>query len=162
MSDFNDFIQVELPKRPFVTNDGTSGQMLVRSNNIDRPREMIWVDVSGGSSPPNIDVIAADIIHAHRAISLNENGLAVESSLLESDLCFGVSIQSAISGASFKVATESNTITENTWNWIPGKQIFFNEGGFLTQEINNIVINPIGIALTPTKIQIRIQPHTFL
>jgi len=41
---FNDFIQTELPLRPFVLTDGAPGQSLVRSNNPLAPRELTWVD----------------------------------------------------------------------------------------------------------------------
>lgn len=46
---FNDFVQIELPKRPFVNVDGAAGQMLVRSNNPLAPRELVWADVNQGS-----------------------------------------------------------------------------------------------------------------
>ena len=48
MATFNDFVQTELPLRPFVATDGTAGQTLVRSNNPLAPRELVWADgVSG-------------------------------------------------------------------------------------------------------------------
>jgi len=47
---FSDFVQVELPLRPFVAVDGVAGQTLVRSTNPLAPRELVWVDTSGGGS----------------------------------------------------------------------------------------------------------------
>jgi hypothetical protein len=40
---FNDFIQIELPKRPYMEVDGLPGEIPVRSVNVDRPRELVWV-----------------------------------------------------------------------------------------------------------------------
>ena len=48
MATFNDFVQTELPLRPFVATDGTAGQTLVRSSNPLAPRELIWADGAGG------------------------------------------------------------------------------------------------------------------
>lgn len=42
MADFNSFVQLELPKRPFVDTDGIVGQILVRSNNPLAVRELVW------------------------------------------------------------------------------------------------------------------------
>ena len=44
---FADFVQVELPKRPFAEVDGAAGQVLARSNRPERPRELVWVDMPG-------------------------------------------------------------------------------------------------------------------
>ena len=44
MADFNTFVQLELPKRPFVDDDGAPGQILVRSNNPLAPRQLVWAD----------------------------------------------------------------------------------------------------------------------
>lgn len=46
MSSFNDFIQLELPKRPFTDSDGADGQILIRSTDPNKPRELIWEDPS--------------------------------------------------------------------------------------------------------------------
>ncbi len=42
MADFNEFVQLELPRRPFVSTDGGPGQVLVRSNNPHAIRELVW------------------------------------------------------------------------------------------------------------------------
>lgn len=49
MATFNDFVQTELPLRPFVATDGTAGQTLVRSNNPLAPRELVWADGVAGT-----------------------------------------------------------------------------------------------------------------
>ena len=45
MSSFNQFIELELPRRPFVLEDGFANQLLVRSKNENRSRELVWVDI---------------------------------------------------------------------------------------------------------------------
>ena len=51
MSAFEDFINLELPKRPFVSTDGASGQVLIRSSNPLAVRELVWAEMSGGPTP---------------------------------------------------------------------------------------------------------------
>ena len=46
MANFNDFVQTELPLRPFVKDDGVPGQVLVRSGNTLAPREVVFVDAN--------------------------------------------------------------------------------------------------------------------
>lgn len=71
MSSFNNFVQVELPKRPFTNDDGTDGQILVRSSNSEKPRELIWTDIDYVLDTYNkaqLDTLLddkADSIHAH-------------------------------------------------------------------------------------------------
>jgi hypothetical protein len=47
MADFNTFVQKELPLRPFVATDGYPGQVLIRSNNAQAVRELVWTNLSG-------------------------------------------------------------------------------------------------------------------
>jgi hypothetical protein len=42
---FADFVQIELPKRPFAETDGAPGQVLVRSSRPERPRELVWANM---------------------------------------------------------------------------------------------------------------------
>lgn len=49
MATFEEFVQTELPTRPFALTDGLAGQIPVRSANPERARELVWVDyVPGG------------------------------------------------------------------------------------------------------------------
>ena len=68
MSSFNNFIQLELPKRPFTQEDGTEGQILVRSSNAERPRELAWKDIGqvlDTYTRIELDDSFARIDHAH-------------------------------------------------------------------------------------------------
>lgn len=44
MGEFEDFITLELPKRPFALDDGAPGQIPVRSENAARRLELVWID----------------------------------------------------------------------------------------------------------------------
>ncbi len=44
MSAFEDFIVLELPKRPWAQNDGAPGQIPVRSNDPIKRLELVWID----------------------------------------------------------------------------------------------------------------------
>ncbi|MEO5344212.1 MAG: hypothetical protein H7842_12920 [Gammaproteobacteria bacterium SHHR-1] len=52
MSALEAFVNIELPKRPFVNSDGAAGQVLVRSGNPLAVRELVWADMAGGTSAP--------------------------------------------------------------------------------------------------------------
>lgn len=73
MASFNDFIQLELPKRPFTSNDGVDGQILVRSPNAEKPRELVWTnpgDVLNAYTQTEIDTLLAnksDVGHGHNS-----------------------------------------------------------------------------------------------
>ena len=56
MSQFNNFIQTELPKRPFTESDGQPGQILARSNDPLKPRELVWQDLPTGGEDSNMFV----------------------------------------------------------------------------------------------------------
>jgi len=59
---FSDFVTVELPKRPFVALDGRAGQVLVRSSNADRPREMVWADA------PSEGLSSVDLVQVYQTV----------------------------------------------------------------------------------------------
>jgi hypothetical protein len=44
MSALEDFVNLELPRRPFVYTDGPEGHVLVRSQNTLAIRELVWTD----------------------------------------------------------------------------------------------------------------------
>jgi hypothetical protein len=48
MPTFEEFVQIELPKRPFCAGDGLPGQVLVRSSNPQAVRELVWADAAPG------------------------------------------------------------------------------------------------------------------
>lgn len=55
MGAFEDFITLELPKRPFVETDGVAGQVLMRSSDPNKRLQLVWGTVSSSTS------ISADV-----------------------------------------------------------------------------------------------------
>ena len=63
MSSFEDFVFLELPKRPWIQNDGAAGQLPVRSNDPLKRLELVWVDAPGAkvsTDPDNAVTIGTD------------------------------------------------------------------------------------------------------
>lgn len=52
MSALEAFVNIELPKRPFVNTDGAAGQVLARSSNPLAVRELVWASMTGGTVTP--------------------------------------------------------------------------------------------------------------
>ena len=59
MANFEEFVQAELPTRPFVGSDGAAGQILVRSNNPLAVRELIWSNLPTGNTGSDAEASAA-------------------------------------------------------------------------------------------------------
>lgn len=158
MSGFNDFVTVELPKRPFVDVDGAPGQVLARSSRPERARELEWVDLPVVS--PGISIAAAaGGVAGHRAVSVLLDGTLAHADPADADHCIGISRNAASEGDQVSVANR-DTLSEPTWTWTPGLPVFFVADGVLTQAIpTSVCVAPIGLALTPTSILItRITP----
>lgn len=75
MANFDEFVQLELPRRPFVGDDGQPGQVLVRSQNANAKRELVWKWISElvadiGGSPPVEVVTPSPALIANDRITL--------------------------------------------------------------------------------------------
>ncbi len=157
---FNDFVQIELPKRPFAEHDGASGQVLARSNRPERPRELVWVDQPAGGSV----VIQAGhtSISGHRAIMIAPDGAAAHADPAEASSFFGISMSAALPDMPVVVAIR-DIITEQSWNWVPGQPIYFVVDGLLTQSVpTTTAVTPIGVAISVTSILISRDAPVFL
>lgn len=55
MSDFEDFVTLELPKRPWVESDGQPGQVLARVVDPQRRLGLEWVDPGGAKISTDAD-----------------------------------------------------------------------------------------------------------
>lgn len=160
MAGFNDFIQTELPLRPFVQNDGVAGQILVRSGNPLAVREMIFVDAptSGAGSNTSLSLIADVNLSGHRAIALTAEGKAIyaDHTLSHSAVVIGITTGAAMAGATATVQT-SGKLTEPSWNWVPGI-VYVGTSGGLTQTAPTVgFVMAIGTALSATEIFIQKQ-----
>lgn len=156
---FNDFIQDELPKRPFTEADGAAGQVLVRSSRPERPRELVWADMPGLDA--GLSLVAHAGISGHRAVMATPDG-AVHADPAKAWAAIGISRHAAVAGELVGIATQG-ALNEPTWAWTPGDTVFFIADGLLTQTVPAAVsVMPIGTALTPTSILINPLHAVFL
>lgn len=151
MSAFEDFINLELPKRPFVEDDGAIGQVLVRSPNPLAVRELVWTDFS--SETVSMNVVAGEDISALRVIKLENNLAYVASSTVpgDSDKIIGVATVGALLGQPLTVRTHG-PLSDAIWSWTEGA-LFIDEAGdiSITPPASGF-IQKIGKVVSPTKI----------
>lgn len=156
---FNDFIQTELPKRPFTDVDGSPGQVLVRSSRPERPRELEWADIPGIDA--GLRLPASTNISGHRAVMATPLG-AEHADPANAGAVIGISKHAAVAGDLVGIAAQG-ALTEPTWAWTPGAPVFFVADGLLTQTVpTTVAVMPIGTALTPTSILINPLHAVFL
>ena len=151
MATFEEFVQTELPTRPFAPTDGAAGQVLARSSRPERPRELVWVDVP--SANPGLPAPAGvGGVGGHRAVMLAPDGTVVHADPANADSYIGISKSAAAGGDQVAIATR-DTISEPTWAWQPGMPLFFLTNGTLTQAPPTSTCVPhVGVAITPTTV----------
>lgn len=160
MAGFNDFVQVELPKRPFTEADGPAGAIPVRSQNPLAPREMEWkmpseLGLGGGTAVPALTFISGGTINGHRILAMNPNGKVThvnKSNALHPLNLVGMSKGAADLDVVVEVLN-TGFIEDINWSWVVGEPIWIGDDGYMTQSDPNtgIFIMQIGIAVTPTK-----------
>jgi hypothetical protein len=132
MSGFNDFVQTELPKRPFTSTDGAAGQVLVRSTNALAPREMVFADFPKTGL---VTAFASGNLSGHRAVRAVAAGAvayASSSAPQDANLVLGITTGAAMNGTVAAVQV-SGEMTEPSWNWVVSAPIFLGADGVLTQ-----------------------------
>lgn len=158
---FNDFVQFELPKRPFSEEDGLPGQVPVRSSRIEAPRELVWVDMPTGVAELTLQAGATGV-SGHRAVMIAADGKVVHADPLEARSYVGISKHAAVADAPIKIATRDE-ITEMSWTWVPGQIVFFIADGMLTQTVPaETAVTPVGLAISATTILISRDAPVFL
>lgn len=133
MSAFEDFITVELPKRPFTTTDGTVGQIQIRSNNAGHPLEMEWADIPGIVVPTTYT--AAENLSGHRMVLLSdtyEATYADNQTLGHAHRVLGMTSGAVALGDQATVVREQE-LQEPSWTWTVGGAIYLGAGGTLVQ-----------------------------
>lgn len=73
MPTFEEFVQTELPLRPFVSTDGAAGQILVRSSNPMAPRQLEWANISGATPQNEINLEAGEDLVAGTPVKVVAN-----------------------------------------------------------------------------------------
>jgi hypothetical protein len=160
MAGFNDFIQTELPLRPFTRTDGTAGQVLVRSNNPLAPREAVWVDPTTATAAPPTQIVSRFIT----PVALS-GGKAVLADLRYADstdvstvgLLLGITQGAAIAGG--WVSVVSIGILNGLAGLTPFMPIYLSTVGNITQTPPTTgYIQRLGVAIASDTIYINISP----
>lgn len=156
MSEFEDFIQTELPGRPFVHGPGEQGQILVR--NGPGPRQTQWTDVEDileGNTPT---YLAGHDISGHRAVYLEGDTIryADHTQIEHRHAVFGVTKNAAQEGDQVAVV-QRGLLKEPSWTWVPKNPIFVGAEGNLTQDVPTTGFALVlGYAVSETEINVRI------
>lgn len=160
MSGFNDFIQLELPKRPFTQGDGQAGDILVRSGNALAARELVWARPDAVGNPGLTLLAGPGGVSGHRAIRILPDGRAAHADPADADSYVGISLHAALEGEGVQVRYR-DAVTEPSWAWVPGP-IFFGLGGMLTQTPpTHGAVLMIGTATSATTILLARETTTF-
>lgn len=162
---FNDFIQTELPKRPFTADDGSAGQVMVRSSNPLAAREMVFVEADTLATRQTLQLIAEGDIGGHRvvrAVFPSSARYASNTTLSDAPNVVGLTLGAVSSGTITKVVT-SGGIIEPSWAWVEGLPIFVGVLGNLTQIPPTTGFQLIvGVATSPTSIFVSIRQPIIL
>lgn len=133
MAAFEDFVAVELPKRPFVDADGAAGQVLARSGVALHTKELIWVDMPGVVVPTTYTAGLA--LSGHRIVLLDSSRNAIyadNETLAHANRILGLTKTAAVQGDQVEVIRDVE-LQEPSWNWTVGEPIYLGTNGTLIQ-----------------------------
>ena len=165
MPSFEEFVQTELPKRPFCSADGSQGQVLMRSTNAGRPLELVWA-TPGEQNPTTY--IASENLSGHRIVVLSALGVvsyASNQTANHADSIFGMTKSAALMSDQVQVARVGEEIVEPTWSWVTGQVLFLGVDGALIQSepISPALFSLIvEFATSPTSILLDVREPIFL
>jgi hypothetical protein len=108
-----------------------------------------------------ITLTAGSALSALRIIVSNNGVAEYADNVTNYQSIAGISITSAGIGSQIEVQT-SDELLDNSWNWVLGS-IYLGANGVLTQTVPTVgSILEVGVALSPTKMMIRIQKPIIL
>lgn len=161
MAGFNDFVQTELPKRPFTSEDGNPGDIPVRSSNALAARELVWVSPSslvGG----RVSLRSYGPVSAHRAMAVLDSGELQYAQLSAPEKYVGLSLNAVAGAGELVVVQFRDVVEELSWNWMVGP-VFLGVNGILTQTPpTSGCVMEIGSAISATKILLERESPIFL
>lgn len=123
--------------------------------------------IPGVQGPPGAarTFIAAQAISGHTLVALNNVGKVVPASSAVAEHAFnvmGLTTNAAIADDLLTVI-DTGLVEQLGWTWTPNAPVFLGLNGSVTQTPNTGVFSkPVGVALSPTKIALQLQPAVFL
>lgn len=161
MPTFNDFVQTELPLRPFTATDGAAGQKLARSTNPLAARELVWVDDSA-----TVQITAESALGGHRVVLVNP----ATGKLVYADKDTPTHVNNIVGMTTGAVAADavasvlySGTIDEPSWTWALNQPVYLGNSGLLTQTLPTTgFIFIFGVPLLATRLLLTRQSPVVL
>lgn len=156
---FADFVQTELPKRPFAETDGAPGQVLARSNRPERPRELVWLDMPGVGLPANhLALEAGEDLAAGTPVRVHENKFYAAHQatdprvlgLVKSDVTVG------------QLATVATGGRLDLSGLTPGAAYYVGDGGITTTPPSSGFLIRVGVAATAAVLLVEIEAPILL
>ena len=170
----NSVVEVQTPEL-LVVHDPNSQQTLEISTvvnellieTVESPTVIETAGAQGPAGPqgPSNQFethLAGQVLGGNRAVVLNTQGKLVYSDISSEDsFVVGITTSSAVENELTQIQI-AGTMTEPSWNWIPGKPIYVSVLGVLTQTAatTNQLIT-VGIAYKPTSIFINLHPTIY-
>lgn len=150
---FADFVQIELPKRPFAEVDGAPGQVLARSNRPERPRELVWVEIPGLSAPGNeLELEAGEDLAANTPVKVNANKLYAASNTSDPRV-LGVVKTAVSAGMLAKVVTGGRLDTSGL---TPDATYYLGDGVITTTPPTSGYLIRLGVAATASVLLVEV------
>ncbi len=119
--------------------------------------------LDGQSAVPNIAYYAGEAIGGGRAVYI-DGGVAyyADKDNTSADAVLGITLNAASIAGSLNIRY-IGVIVEPSWAWTPGEPVYLSTNGMLTQVAPTTgALVELGVALTATSLNIRIQEAVFL
>jgi hypothetical protein len=160
MSAFEDFVTLELPRRPFALTDGLPGQFLVRSPNPFAVRELIWTDGPSGEGGSNNEITleAGEDITISTPLRVSANKF-YRASHIDSPIVVGLAKADALTGFPVTAMTAGRVLVTG---FTPGAPYFLGDGEVLGTAPSTGFVVRVGRAVTDSIFLINIEMPALL
>ena len=159
MPTFEEFVQTELPLRPFVGSDGMAGQVLMRSMNPQAVRELIWGTVEGVGPPPTeLSLEAGEDLTAGTPVKVNANKFYAASHATDPHV-IGIVKTGVVAAQSVNVVTSGAlTLSDLT----PGSPYFLGVGVLTSTAPSSGYVVRLGTAVTSSVLLVNVEEPIYL
>ena len=158
MPTFEEFVQTELPTRPFVATDGAAGQVLMRSSNPLAVRELTWGDVPGVGAPTShVQLEAGQDMAAGTPVKVVANVFVPAGT--NDPHVLGLLRSAAIAG---QTATAQSSGTLTLTGLTPGAFYYLGDGSITATPPTSGYLVLIGSAITASMMAINLAPPIYL
>ena len=158
MPTFEEFVQTELPLRPFVSTDGVAGQVLVRSANPLAPRQLEWVDIAGATPQNEITLEAGENLLAGTPVKVVGNKFYAASHA-DSPYVIGVLKYDVLAAFSARVITSGPVPLVGL---TAGSPYFLGAGEITSTAPSSGYVVRLGTAVTTSVLLVNVEEPIYL